>query len=388
MLLQRPSDLCAEFTADGRILLRSETMGIGAKVPPFVVGILAACHAPKTRSQVLQLLARSAPHHDLQQMEAMLDQLIDAKMLCDPQDAPTHHMFDSFANINVQRRMLADTIRMTTYKKAIEQHVKPGMVVIDAGAGTGVLAIFAAKAGARKVYAIEHSDMAERIRPLAEENGVAEQIEVIQANFAAVQLPEKADVLITETFGAWALAEGAAPELERCIESNLKDDGKLLPERISLHLAAFDQTPEELVGPFLKRSDGLELNSLLHSATHRSLNSLLDKQVLLHSEQCLITLGLTENTGDANLCLTRSAQGLALWFTLHFDQQLTVPTGPSDPPTHWKQTIIGAQLPAGDHRISFGPNPADSRGIECQIRLNPQTNPNSTDGHSRHFSIR
>ena len=151
-----------------------------------------------------------------------------------------------------------------TYKQAIERHVKPGMVVIDAGAGTGVLAIFAAKAGARKVYAIEHSDMAERIQWLAEENGVAGQIQVVQANFAAVQLPEKADVLITETFGSWALAEGAAPELKHCIESNLKADGKCLPERVSLHLGAFDQTPEELVGPFLNRSDGLQLNSLLH----------------------------------------------------------------------------------------------------------------------------
>ena len=87
--------------------------------------------------------------------------------------------------------MLADTARMTTYKQAIERHVKPGMVVIDAGAGTGVLAIFAAKAGARKVYAIEHSDMAERIQWLAEENGVAEQIQVVQANLQPSSCPRK-----------------------------------------------------------------------------------------------------------------------------------------------------------------------------------------------------
>ena len=388
MLLQRPSDLCAEFTADGRILLRSETMGIGAKVPPFIVAILAECHTPKTRAQVLQMLARFAPQPNLSALEMMLNQLIDANMLCDPQSATAHHMFRSFADINVQRRMLADTVRMTTYKRAIERYVKPGMVVIDAGAGTGVLAIFAAKAGARKVYAIEHSDLAERITLLAKENGVESQIEVVQANFSTVQLPEKADVLITETFGAWALAEGAAPELKRCIESNLKNNGKCLPEKVSLYLGAFDETPKELVSPFLDRVDGLKLNSLLRSATHRSLNSLLDSRVILHSEQRIITLSLTENAGEANLHLNRSANGLALWFILHFNQQLTLPTGPSDPPTHWKQTLIGAQLPAGNHRIKFGPNPDDSRGILCQFSQGIQTNTASTDGHLGSFSIR
>ena len=115
-------------------------------------------------------------------------------------------------------------------------------------------------------------------------------------------------MLITETFGSWALAEGAAPELKRCIESNLKADGKCLPERVSLHLGAFDQTPEELVGPFLNRSDGLQLN-LAAPLGNPSLTefSLLDNPVL-HSEQCLITLGLTENAGDTTLCLARRAK--------------------------------------------------------------------------------
>ena len=51
--------------------------------------------------------------------------------------------------------MLNDSIRMTAYEKAIKEVVKPGMTVLDIGTGTGILALWALKAGAKKVYAIE-----------------------------------------------------------------------------------------------------------------------------------------------------------------------------------------------------------------------------------------
>ena len=54
--------------------------------------------------------------------------------------------------------MIADRVRTDAYRQAIESSVK-GLVVIDVGAGTGILSIFAAEAGAKHVYAIESSDI-------------------------------------------------------------------------------------------------------------------------------------------------------------------------------------------------------------------------------------
>jgi protein arginine N-methyltransferase 3 len=53
-------------------------------------------------------------------------------------------------------------------------------VVIDVGCGTGILSIFAARAGARKVYALDASDIAKRARQIVADNDLADTITVIQ----------------------------------------------------------------------------------------------------------------------------------------------------------------------------------------------------------------
>ena len=64
-------------------------------------------------------------------------------------------------------------------------------VVLDVGTGSGILAIWAAQAGAKKVYAVEATDMAVHARQLAQANGVADRVEVIQGSVEEVTLPEE-----------------------------------------------------------------------------------------------------------------------------------------------------------------------------------------------------
>jgi ribosomal protein L11 methylase PrmA len=66
-------------------------------------------------------------------------------------------------------------------------------VVLDVGTGSGILAIWSAQAGARKVYAVEATNMAEHARELARANGVADIVEVIQGTVEDVELPEKGE---------------------------------------------------------------------------------------------------------------------------------------------------------------------------------------------------
>lgn len=64
-------------------------------------------------------------------------------------------------------------------------------VVLDVGTGSGILAIWSAQAGARKVYAVEATNMAEHARELVKANNVQDVVEVIQGSMEDIQLPEK-----------------------------------------------------------------------------------------------------------------------------------------------------------------------------------------------------
>jgi protein arginine N-methyltransferase 1 len=69
------------------------------------------------------------------------------------------YYFDSYSHYSIHEEMLKDTVRTKAYMKAIVNNPKifKDKIVMDIGSGTGVLSIFAAKAGAKKVYAIENA---------------------------------------------------------------------------------------------------------------------------------------------------------------------------------------------------------------------------------------
>ncbi len=66
--------------------------------------------------------------------------------------------FENYGKWDIHEEMLRDTARIAAYKAAIADSVS-GKVAVDVGAGTGVLSLMAAEAGASKVYAIEKSAM-------------------------------------------------------------------------------------------------------------------------------------------------------------------------------------------------------------------------------------
>lgn len=79
--------------------------------------------------------------------------------------------FQYYALLSHQAQMLQDAVRTTAYQKAILAHGErcfQDKVVIDVGAGNGILSIFAAQAGAKQVFAVEASNMIERLQHLVD----------------------------------------------------------------------------------------------------------------------------------------------------------------------------------------------------------------------------
>ena len=119
---------------------------------------------------------------------------------------------------------------MEAYTRALAAVVRPGMVVVDLGAGTGIFSLIACRLGATRVFAIDTNPAIELGRELANENGVADRIEFICEDARRVRLPTKADVVVSDLRGALPLSEAHLEVLMHAREHFLARGGVLVPE--------------------------------------------------------------------------------------------------------------------------------------------------------------
>jgi precorrin-6B methylase 2 len=131
-------------------------------------------------------------------------------------------------------RMLHDDRRTRDYIAALGEAVRPGDVVLDIGTGSGVLAIAAARAGARHVYAVEASDIADVAARVFVANRVQERVTLIRGWSREIELPERADLLVAEVIGNEPFEEEI---LETTLDARhrlLKPGARLIPHTLEL----------------------------------------------------------------------------------------------------------------------------------------------------------
>ncbi len=149
-------------------------------------------------------------------------------------------MMEEFASPILQESLLLDKARCDAYREAIHRTVRPGDVVVDLGAGTGLLSFFALQAGARHVYAIEMSDIADAAAELIAANGFQDRITLIRKNSKKVRLPERCDVLVTETLSAFCFdTENIIEFVADARARFLKPAARIIPESADNFLLPF-----------------------------------------------------------------------------------------------------------------------------------------------------
>ena len=131
--------------------------------------------------------------------------------------------------------MLDDRARTSSYLAAIAEVVRPGDVVVDIGTGTGVLAIAAARAGARHVYAIEMGEVGRLAEANFATNGLEDRITLIRGNSTEISLPEPADVLVAELIGSNPLGENVLEVTADAVRRLLKPDARLVPSALAIY---------------------------------------------------------------------------------------------------------------------------------------------------------
>ncbi|CAG7734241.1 unnamed protein product [Allacma fusca] len=270
--------------------------------------------------------------------------------------------FKSYEDLEVHRLMLEDEPRTNTYREAIcnASNLFKGKVVMDVGAGTGILSLFCAKAGAKKVYAVEASSLAMVLPEIVEANNFSQVIEVIHGKVEEIILDTKVDIIVSEWMGFYLLHESMLESVLYARDKYLVPGGLLFPNRARLYAA-----PCSLQDLWLKKRSywteskyEFDLSPLLLLASQQSAPEIatIPTEGLLSDPQLLWDLDLNtvsqsglQSFSDRRFFSVESEgpfHGIGLWFTCSFppagegEDPPELSTAPWDEETHWKQTVI------------------------------------------------
>lgn len=136
----------------------------------------------------------------------------------------------AFSSIDLVGQCLLDRDRSEVFDRAIRNVVRPHHTVLDCGTGSGLLALFAARAGVRRVVALEFDPyIAAVARANVRANGYADVIEVIEADARTHQFVAgtQFDVVIAEM-----LTTGCVDEYQVQAVNNLHRQGVVAPRTV------------------------------------------------------------------------------------------------------------------------------------------------------------
>ncbi|ONI28299.1 hypothetical protein PRUPE_1G136600 [Prunus persica] len=270
--------------------------------------------------------------------------------------------FHYYGQLLHQQNMLQDYVRTGTYYAAvIENRVDfTGRVVVDVGAGSGILSLFAAQAGAKHVYAVEASEMAEYARKLIAGNpSLGQRITVIKGKVEEVELPEKADILISEPMGTLLINERMLETYVIARDRFLQPNGKMFPTLGRIHMAPFSDEYlfVEIANKALfwqqQNYYGVDLQPLYASAFQgyfsQPVVDAFDPRLLVAPSMSHVIDFTKINEEDLYefdiplrfvAAVGTRVHGLACWFDVLFDGstvQRWLTTAPGAPTTHWYQ---------------------------------------------------
>lgn len=271
--------------------------------------------------------------------------------------------------LSSQQNMLEDLVRTGAYQRGmlLNRADFEGRVILDVGAGTGILSLFAAQAGARKVYAVEGTESSEFARKLVSDNGFDDRIEIIRSTLSDLTLPEKVDIVISEPWGFFLFHERMVESFLLARDRYLGPGGTVFPSTGRIWIAPFcDRALHDSrlkAAEFWETRDfyGVNLSGFTRLAKERlfempAIGSVSPRSLMATPSATAFDFrtmpldSLAEIRLGFEFCATRSGSihGIAGWFDVSFDgsqECVRLTTGPDGPQTHWMQLRFVLQKP-------------------------------------------
>lgn len=245
-------------------------------------------------------------------------------------------------SLAMHAHLLADLNRVDAFERAIREVVRPGDVVLDVGSGTGLLALFAARAGARRVHAVESQALARFIPAVAAANGLEDRVVVHHADMTTLAPVEPVDVVIGEWLGRFVIDDEMLSAVA-ATEAWLRPGGRSVPSQVRV-MVGLSRAEVPGVARWSRPVRGLDLSPLQAAAYGACTAAWLDPDALLGEPECAHTL-VPPAVGEwptLHPALTVDRDGtlhaVAGWFEADLSSSVTLRSGPGNT-THWGQLL-------------------------------------------------
>jgi protein arginine N-methyltransferase 1 len=266
------------------------------------------------------------------------------------------YYFNSYSHFGIHEEMLKDQVRMKNYRNSILQnkHLFRGKVVLDVGCGTGILCMFAAKAGAKLVIGIECSEIVEQAKKIVQLNNFEKTVVLIKGKVEEVELPvDKVDIIISEWMGYFLLYESMLNTVLFARDKWLAPGGLILPDKASLYLAGIEdgKYKDEKIN-WWSHVWGFNMSCLREVAIAEPLVDTVKARAMLTNSVKILDINIMtakiedlEFKAPFSLVVNRrdTCHALVAYFDIDFSfsrNRIQFSTGPRAPYTHWKQTIF------------------------------------------------
>jgi protein arginine N-methyltransferase 1 len=238
--------------------------------------------------------------------------------------------------IDEHREYLGDRSRVSAFARAIGEVVRPGDVVLDLGAGTGLLGLLACRAGAARVYSIDEGSIIEVARELAKTNAFAERMVFIKGLSTRIDLPEKADVVVADQIGRFGFEAGMFEYFRDARGRLLKPEGCSIPSRITFYAAPVERPDLSAQIEFWHTAPAeLDFRPVRNLAANTGYPARLQPEDLLGEPASLGSLDpATADPGpwslEASVLATRPGllHGIGGWFVARLSDGVSMSNGP------------------------------------------------------------
>jgi protein arginine N-methyltransferase 1 len=302
------------------------------------------------------------------------------------------YYFDSYAHFGIHEEMLKDEVRTLTYRNSMwhNKHLFKNKIVLDVGCGTGILSMFAAKAGAQHVYGVDMSGIVESAKSIVVANGLADKITIIRGKVEEIKLPvEKVDIIISEWMGYCLFYESMLDTVLYARDKWLAADGLMFPDRATLYITAIEdrQYKDDKIN-WWDDVYGFDMSCIRKVAVQEPLVDVVDRNQVVTNSCLLKEIDIQTCTKDDipfaspfNLQVRRNdyIQALVTFFNMEFTKchkRVGFSTAPEAPYTHWKQTVFYLEdyLTCKKGEELFGmfrmtPNDRNKRDLDFEIDI-------------------